>query len=196
MCLSHVFISPWIPIFRAKHWSLYSKVSVLFHKWPISYSGFLVWVCTHEWRTIPPSGVEGGRGGCVHEVCSKKLVGGMDSNGWGCAGVRKNILTREFYWATIIPKPEYQYGSWVRKVLGNQSARIIWEYNLATPITIRPLTQPFTWKMDSSVLEAVIPIQSCKCNLGLLTHNPINGENEWEGIGSNDCGSSDRDCPS
>ena len=67
----------------------------------------------------------GAWGCCTHEARCAKLVGGVDSNGRGCAGVRETILTQEIYCTNPNTKPDYQYGSWVCKGLGTQYTQSI-----------------------------------------------------------------------
>ena len=94
-------------------------------------------------------------GGVVLRARSAKPVGGVDSNGWGCAGVWESILAQEIYFFKTYPKPYAQSGSWVFKGLGTWAPRSIWEYDLVTVFTIRPLIQPLTWEMGSSIFMAM-----------------------------------------
>ena len=81
-------------------------------------------------------------GGCyARKARSKKLVGGGDSNGSGCVGVRETILAQDIYCIKPNPEPNSHYGSWFRKVLGTLDPWIIQEDNVATVIVIWTLTQ-------------------------------------------------------
>ena len=53
------------------------------------------------------------------------------------------------------PEIDFQSESRVRKGLGNRAPRSIQEYDLATMIEIRPLTQPLTCELVSSILATM-----------------------------------------
>ena len=65
------------------------------------------------------------------------------------------IFCHTIYCVNPKPGPNSQSGSMSRKGLGIQDPWIISEYNLATVIAIRPLTQPSTFKMGSSLFSAM-----------------------------------------
>ena len=92
---------------------------------------------------------------CSHEAHCAKLLGGVDSNGWGCTGVWKNLLAQESYCANLNPESNFQSVSRVRKGLGTRSPRNIRKYDLTTAISIRPLIQSLTCKMGSSIVLAM-----------------------------------------
>ena len=91
----------------------------------------------------------------AHKVRCKKLVWGMDLNGWGYTGVHKTILSRERYCSNPNPKPNSQSVSWVPKGPGTQAPGRIWEYDLATAIAIWSLKQPLTCEISSYILAAM-----------------------------------------
>ena len=146
MCVSSVFVSCPNPYFYAKYRLLYVKVSVLLSNglllMPEYFSGYV------SVSAVPYS--------CRGECCAReahcaKLVGGVDSNGWGCAGVHKKISAQDIYCANSNTKPDSQSSYWAHKVVGNRAPLSIREYNLMTAISIRPLTQPLTCEMGSSI---------------------------------------------
>ena len=69
--------------------------------------------------------------------------------------MRETILAQDIYCSKPNPKPDSQSGSWLRKVLGTQALQCIREYNPTTVIATRPLTQPFTCKIGSSIFVAM-----------------------------------------
>ena len=80
-------------------------------------------------------------------------------NGWICADVRDAILAQDIYCTNPDPKPGTQYGSWFHKGLGTQALRSTREYDLETKIVIRPLTQPLTCEMGSSIFESMFRLK-------------------------------------
>ena len=54
-----------------------------------------------------------------------------------------------------MPDPESQSGSQSRRGLGRKSLQIMRAYDLATAISIQPLTQPCTFEMGSSFFFAM-----------------------------------------
>ena len=68
-----------------------------------------------------------------------------------CAGVRKTILAQEVYCTKPNTKPVSPSGYWFRKGIGTQYLWSIWEYDLATAITIWQLTQTLMCEMGSSI---------------------------------------------
>ena len=97
---------------------------------------------------------------CVGEcwackVRCAKLEGGVDSNWWVCAGVRKTILAQKIYCADPNPKPDSKCGSQVCKGLGNRAVWSIQKYDLTTNIEIFLLNQLLTCRIGSSIFAAV-----------------------------------------
>ena len=119
---------------------------------------------------IPMSNILSVRCGgcCIRDAHCEKLVGGVDLNGWGCAGVHETILAWEIYCSKTNTKPTYQYGYRVRKVFGTWDPRIIWEYNFATAIVIGLLTQPKICKMGSSIFVAMSRLKVASINWASL----------------------------
>ena len=156
------------PSFYAKFRLLYANVSVILSKWPGFYTKVLVWVCTCEWCPVRPSW----GGCCVCKACFSKLVGGVDLNGWGCAGVRRNILAQETYCAKRNPEPDSQSGSRVCKGIGNQAPQSIQEYDLETTIEIHLLTQLLTYEMVYSVFAATSRLKVASTTWASLTITP------------------------
>ena len=113
---------------------------------------------TYLWLTSRPSVVEGG-GCCARKVCCAKLVVVVDLNGWCCAGVCKTILEQYIYCTKTNTKPNFQSGYQVCKLLGTRSQKIIWEYDLATVIAIRELTQHLTWEMGSYIFTSMSQLE-------------------------------------
>ena len=107
-----------IPIITRQ--SLYTPLK----KWPAFYAKVLVWVRTYERCPIRPLW-----GGFWAWSALNKTSGGVDYNGWGCAGVHDCAKPN--------PKPKSQYVSQVRKGLGTRATWSIWEYDLTTAIAIR-----------------------------------------------------------
>ena len=133
------------------HQSLRDPLQITFFLLQIILMGMYLWVPSS------PSVVGGGRVGgcCTCEARCTKLVGGVDSDEWGCAGVCKNILVQEIYSAKPNADPKSQYRSQVHNGLGTQAPQSIQYYDLASVILIWPLTQPLTCEMGSSVFVAV-----------------------------------------
>ena len=71
------------------------------------------------------------------------------------AQVCKKLFWRAIYYTNTRPEPDSQSGSMSCKGLGIQALWIIHEYNLATNIAIQLLTQHHTWKMGSSIFDAM-----------------------------------------
>ena len=69
--------------------------------------------------------------------------------------VRDAILAQNNYCAKPNTEPDAQSGSQVRNVLEYQYPQSTLEYELATTIKIRPLTQPVTCEMGSSIFVAI-----------------------------------------
>ena len=59
------------------------------------------------------------------------------------ASVRAQIFWSAIYCATTRPDTNSQSDSWSLMVLGRQSLRIMWEYNLVTMISIQTLNQEY-----------------------------------------------------
>ena len=134
-------------------------------------------------------------GCCVREACCAKLVGGVDFNWWGCTGVHETILAREIYCVNPNPKNSSQYGSRVCKVPGTQYPQIIWDYDLATSIVIRPLTQTLTRKMDSSIFAAMSRLKVVSMTWASLPIIPSTYRSNGENV-SIPHGSASHACPS
>ena len=83
------------------------------------------------------------------------------------------ILAQDVYCANPNPKPKSQSGSWVHKILGTQNLRSTLEYDLATTIVIRSLTQLLTCEMGFIHFSVHDSTQSGEYNLSLLAHHPI-----------------------
>ena len=90
-------------------------------------------------------------------------MGGVDLSGRGCVCEHENILVQEIYCA----KPNL-----VCMVLGTQAPRIIQEYDHTTVIEIRPLTQPLTFEMGSSIFTDMSQIKVASTTLASLTITP------------------------
>ena len=67
----------------------------------------------------------------------------------------KKLLWRTIHCANTIYLPDFQSGSLSCRGLWRQDIWIIQEYNLAITIKIRPLTQPHTCKMGSSLFASM-----------------------------------------
>ena len=95
----------------------------------------------------------------------EKLGGGVDSNGWSFAGVCSAIFAWDVYCANPNPKSDTHSNSWICKGLGDLDPWITHEYDLATVISICPLTQPLTWKMGLSIFAAMgrLKVASMAC---------------------------------
>ena len=169
-----------ITYFYAKSWSLYADVSVIPSKWSDFQSEFTFWVHTRERCPIWPSG-GGRRGGgvlcCVREVRSEKLGGGVDSNGWVCAGVCNATLSRDIYCAKPNQEPDAQYSSRVCRGLGTRDLQRTWEYNLSTTIAICLLTQP---EIGSSIITAMIRFKVVSTTWASLIIIPSNERKNGE----------------
>ena len=66
------------------------------------------------------------------------------------AVVCSKLSWRTNYWAKTSPNTKSQSESWYCRGLVRRSLQIMWEYNLASVIAIRPLTHPHTSEMVSS----------------------------------------------
>ena len=75
---------------------------------------------------------------------------------WVCV----KLFWHEIYCTNPRPKPDSYSGSLSRRGLGKRAPRIICEYDIATAISIRPLTQTRTWEMVSSIFSAMSQIKS------------------------------------
>ena len=75
---------------------------------------------------------------------------------WVCV----KLFCHEIYCTNPRPKPDSYSGSLSRRGLGKRAPRIICEYDIATAISIRPLTQTRTWEMVSSIFSAMSQIKS------------------------------------
>ena len=64
------------------------------------------------------------------------------------------------YCAKMRPYPGLHSGSRSHRGLGRQSQQIMWEYDLATVIVIRPLIQPCTYKMIPSIFLPLVDSNS------------------------------------
>ena len=84
-----------------------------------------------------------------------KLEMWTDYNGWLCIFVCDIILVQNNYCTNPNPETESHSGSMVHNGLGDQDPQITLEYDLATPIEIRPLTQHVTYKMGSFIFTAI-----------------------------------------
>ena len=107
----------------------------------------------------------------ANHICTK-LLGEVDLNGWGCAGLWKTILAREISCANLNPKPDSQSGSQVHKGLGTQDLRRIQDYDLETEVEIWLLTQPLTWEMGSSIFAATSRLKVASTTLASLPSTP------------------------
>ena len=120
-----------IPDFYAESWSLYANVSMILSKLPSFMPHF-------SSEFVPVGAVLSVHCGkdfcCAREARCANLVGGVDSNWWVCAGLRKMILAWDLYCANPNPDPDYQSVSWFRKGLGTRASRSTREYNLVTAI--------------------------------------------------------------
>ena len=102
---------------------LLSQIPVIIHQSlgaPLHMALFLLrstHMGTYLWAPSCSS-IMGGKGCCARRVCCAKIVGGMDLNRWGYAGVYETILMREIYCVKPNPKTDSQSGSQVRKRLG------------------------------------------------------------------------------
>ena len=144
MCVSRIFVSIRNPWFLRQIMLITRQIL----RAPLQMACFL--------RRVPPRpSVMGGGVCCARKARCAKLVGGMDSNGWVCAGVRETILALNIYYSKPNTKPNSQSGSQVCKGLGNQALGSIGEYDLATLIVICPLTQPLKWRIGSSTFAVM-----------------------------------------
>ena len=75
----------------------------------------------------------------------------MDLNGWVIVWVRDEMLVQNNYCA----KPNAHAGSQVRNGLGYWAPRSTLEYDFATAIATRSLTQPVTCEMGLSIFAAM-----------------------------------------
>ena len=153
MCVSRIFVSGPNSLFL--RW-----IQVVIHQsfcYPLQIACFLCQItCMGKYPLeIPRPSVVKGEGRCACEAHCAKLLGGVYSNGWGCSDRRETILAQDIYCSKPNPKSDSQSGSWLRKVLGTQALQCIREYNPTTVIATRPLTQPFTCKIGSSIFVAM-----------------------------------------
>ena len=65
------------------------------------------------------------------------------------------IFWRVIYCANPRPEPDSQSGFMSHRALCIRAPRIIWEYDLATAIATRTLTNPHTCEMVSSIFSAM-----------------------------------------
>ena len=79
----------------------------------------------------------------------------VDSNGWVCVGVSDAILAQNIHCNKPNTKPDVQSGSQFWKGFRDISPHINLEYNLATAISIRTLTQPVMCEMGLSSFVAM-----------------------------------------
>ena len=94
---------------RINIWFLRQIPVIIFqsHCAPLKMACFLHWstrLVTYPWSLYRMSVVGGGRC-CARKARCAKLVGGVDSNGWGCKSVHTTLLAREIYSARPIPNP-------------------------------------------------------------------------------------------
>ena len=112
------------------------------------------------------------------------LEGGVDLNGWVCAGVCDAILEQNIYCAKPNPETDTHSGSQVCKGLGAWSPQSNLDCDLATAIAIRPLTQLVACKMGSSILAAMSWLKvASTTSASLLTIPSINRTNGEECFG-------------
>ena len=119
---------------------------------PIQMYWFLFWIPhldTGPWAPFRPAVVGLW---CTHKARCTKLVGGVDSIGWGCAGALKTILAREIYCFKSNSKPDSQSGSQICKLPGSWAPR---STHHAITIVIRLLTQSLTCEMGSPIFVAM-----------------------------------------
>ena len=119
-----------------------------------------------------PSDCRGEELCCARKACCANIVGGVDSNEWFCAGVRKTVLAQYIYWNNTNPEPNSHYGSRVPKGFGTKATCSTWEYNLVTIIEIYPLTQPLMYKMGSSIFAAKSQLKAASTTWSSLTIIP------------------------
>ena len=92
----------------------------------------------------------------ITSVC--RGVGGRKTRGLYIlmvADVCDAILAQYIYCAKLNPDSYTQLGSQVYMRLGARAVQRTWEYDLVTVIEIRPLTQPLTCEMSSSIFSAM-----------------------------------------
>ena len=108
------------------------------------------------------------------------LWGGVNYNGWVCAGVCDAILERDIYCPRSNNDPGTQSGSRVCKGLGDRAPRSTWEYNLTNKIAILPLTHPLTCTMGLSIFADMSQFKVASTTSALLPIIPsterTNGE--------------------
>ena len=118
---------------------------------PCSLPNGLLFTPILSYGSVPLSAVPS-----VHRlVGDAKQEGGVDFNGWVRAGVRDAVFLRNIYFAKPNPEPNAHSGSRVWKGLGDRALRKTLEYDLANNILIRPLTQPVTCEIGSSIFAAM-----------------------------------------
>ena len=108
---------------------------------PVCYSWFSAFVYIQSIRVVRKWGGGGGRG----------HTGGIKSF---------TDMSAELFWRVIYcdkpwPDDGSQSGSRSHRGLSSQCLHIIWEYDLATAIAIRPLIQPRTCEIGLSIFAAI-----------------------------------------
>ena len=88
---------------------------------------------------------------CLYKGGRRGHVGG----GKKCASVRVKLFWHAIYCAKPRPNIKSQSGSQSRRGMWGRAPQIMREYNLVTAILIRPLTQPHTCEMGSSIFSAM-----------------------------------------
>ena len=81
-----------------------------------------------------------------------------------CVSVRVELFWQWICCSNTRPDFDSQSGFCSCRVLGSISPRILWEYNLATIIAIRPLTHSRKFEMASSIFFAIIWLKSESTN--------------------------------
>ena len=144
-------------------------------KWPVFYGEIPVWKRTCERRPVCPSWWVGG---VAHKFCCAKIGGGVYSNGWVCAGLRKLFWREKFIALIPMPNPT--------PILAPGSVRDLepelrGEYrSTACDCNWYPYFNPTlnvqNWFFHFFGHEWN---QSSEYDLGLLSKNPINLEDDW-----------------
>ena len=107
------------------------------------------------------------------EVC-------LDLNEWVRVCVRDEILAQNNYCYKPNPKYDSHSSSRVWNGIGYQAVWSTLEYDLATTIAIRLLTQPVMCEMGSSIFFAMTQLKVASTTSASLTIIPYNDSKNWE----------------
>ena len=153
MCVAHVFVS-------CTNTCFVCRISVFINQSlsaPLRMVSFLLKIhCLGTYPWAPPcSSIVRGWGVWLRAQSALHKTSGRSIFKWvslrWCA---QKYLGAINLFCQAQPQTWLPGGSWVCRGIGTQSPRSIQEYALATANAIRPLTQPLTCKMSSSVFAA------------------------------------------